>query len=157
MSNLEHQSKDSSEKKSLRLEWILSIIAALTCIIAVIMFAFTNTSNFAEGLMSQWPFPLIYFIEISAIGVISILSMGIIQRQGKSEWSAVFWIFSGMLLSFVILGAWTIGFFLLPAMIIFLLVGIRIDKKTGNDIPRHLIYFVAGGIAQALLVFLTLI
>ena len=146
-----------TENKSLRVEWILSIFAGLNCILAVVLFAFFNNPNKITDFSSQWPFPFIYFVEIITIGVIGIIAMVYLQRQEKSNWSAIFWICSGILLSFVILGAWTIGLFLLPAMVVYLVLGIRSDKRTGNDIPRHLIFFVAAGIAQALFVFLTLI
>jgi hypothetical protein len=146
-----------SKNKSLTVDWILSSFAGLNCILVVLLFAFINTPNEITDFSSQWPFPFIYFVEIIIIGVIGIIAMVYLQRQEKSNWSAIFWICSGILLTFVILGFWTIGFFLLPAMVVYLVLGIRSDKRTGNNIPRHLIFFVAAGIAQALFVFLTLI
>ena len=157
MGNIEPGNISTSKKNSLRVEWILSIIAVLNCVIAVIYFAFINSPNFIETFSSLWPFPMIYFIEIIAIGVVGLVAMAKLQGQDKSNWSAVFLVCSGILLSFVILGAWTIGFFLLPAMAFYLVLGILSDKRTGNDIPLHLILFVAAGIAQALFVFFTLI
>lgn len=157
MNDIKPQSNIPGENKSFRAEWILSSFAALNCILVVVIFAFINNPEKISDLSSQWPFPFIYFVEIIAIGFVGIIAMGYLQRQEKSNWSAIFWICSGILLSFVILGAWTIGFFLLPAMVVYLVLGIRSDKRTGNDIPRHLIFFVAAGIAQSLFVFLTLI
>ena len=157
MQDIKSPEKFSSENKSLRVEWILSSIAALNCIVVVVLFAFINNPDKITDFSNQWPFPILYFIEIIAVGVVGIIAMGYLHRQENSNWSAIFWICSGILLSFVILGAWTIGFFLLPAMVVYLVLGILSDKRTGNDIPRHLIYFVAAGITQALFVFLTLI
>ena len=145
------------DKKYRRLVWLFSILAAVNCLLVAIFFSITQNSNSSVDILSQWPFPLIYFIEIAFLSLIGLISVGKIHWHVPSNWSGIPWICSGILLAFVILGAWTIGFFLLPAMILFLLVGILADKRTQGDIPLHLIFFVAAGIAQAALVFMTLI
>ncbi|HUV26636.1 MAG TPA: hypothetical protein VMW34_04650 [Anaerolineales bacterium] len=143
-------------KKYRGLEWLFSILAVINCILVVITFSTFNISFSTEGILSQWPFPIIYFIEIVSLSIIGLVAVGKLNGDVKSNWSGVPWICSGILLAFVILGAWTIGFFLLPAMILFLIIGILADKRTQGDIPLHLIYFVAAGIAQAVIVFLSL-
>jgi hypothetical protein len=147
----------NKQRKSSWLEWLLAILAAINIFWVVIIFAANQTSGFDQGVFSLWPFPLIYFVEITALGILGILAVSKLQSQKKSVWSGVLWIGAGILLAFVILGAWTIGFFLVPAMILFLVLGIIIDKRTKGDIPLHLVYFVGSGIAQAVLVFITLI
>ena len=146
-----------NENRYRRLEWLFSSLAAITCIAAVIAFSFINNSITIEGIISQWPFPVIYFLEIASLGIIGLVAVAKLQFNLKSNWSGVPWICSGVLFAFVILGAWTIGFFLLPAMILFLVTGILVDKRTEGEIPLHLVYFVSAGFAQAALVFLTLI
>ncbi len=145
------------ENKTRRLEWLFSTLAAINCIVVVIAFSFINGSLTFEGILSQWPFPLLYFFEIASLAIISLIAVGKLQSNVKSSWSGVPWVCSGILFAFVILGAWTIGFFLLPAMILFLVTGIFVDRRTGGEIPLHLVYFVSAGIAQAVLVFLTLL
>lgn len=142
--------------KSRPWEWVLSIIASLNCILVVIMFAITNSSGFSQGLVDQWPFPLIYFFEIATLGILGVVAIGNLHAQVKSRWSGVLWACAGILLAFVILGAWTIGFFLIPAMLLFLILGIITDRRTGGEIPLHIVYFVAAGVAQATFVLLTL-
>jgi len=143
-------------RKSSLLVWTLAILAGVNCILVVILFASYETSNFTESILVLWPFPLIYFLEIIGLGVLGVLAVYNLQVNNNSIWSGIPWICSGILLAFVILGSWTIGFFLLPAMVIYLVIGIISDKQIQGDIPRHLIYFVAAGIAQALIVFATL-
>jgi hypothetical protein len=156
MNDIESQNIPSSKKEFHLMEWILSIIAALNCAIVVGVFASLNSPDFLTTFSSLWPFPMIYFIEIITIGIIGLVAVGNLKTQEKSNWSASFWICSGIILAFVILGAWTIGFFILPAMVIYLVLGILTDKRTENDIPLHLVFFVAAGISQAIFVFLTL-
>jgi hypothetical protein len=156
VSQTEPQTTPIFSRKSSFLAWILAILAGVNCILVVSLFTSYETSYFAESILVLWPFPLVYFLEITAVGVLGVVAVYNLQVKNKSVWSAVPWICSGILLAFVILGSWTIGFFLLPAMVIYLVIGIISDKQIQGDIPRHLIYFVAAGIAQALIVFLTL-
>jgi len=157
MNNIQPPVDPSRRNKTRRLEWLFSSLTAINCFIVVITFAFINGSISIEGILSQWPFPLIYFFEIASLGIIGLIAVGNLQLDVKSNWAGVPWICSGILFAFVILGAWTIGFFLLPAMIMYLVTGIFVDRRTGGEIPLHLVYFVSAGIAQAVLVFLTLI
>ena len=157
MSDLQTTRFTPPESRSFRLEWFLSVIAALNCIIVVAVIVINSNPEGNFDLATQWPFPLLYFIEIVSIGILSLVAVGSLQWLEKPNWSAVFWVCSGLLLSFVILGAWTIGFFLVPAMVIFILLGIMSDKRTGNDIPLHIVFFVAAAVVQAIIVFLTLI
>ena len=137
------------------LQWGLSIIAALNCLVVVTVFALNNTPNFPQDLLSLWPFPLIYFLEITSIGFIGLIATVKALREDNSNWSAALWVSSGILLTFVILGSWTIGFFLIPAMLCYLILGINIDRNIGGDIPRQLVIFVIAGISQAVLVLIT--
>lgn len=157
MSQTTPQTSTGKTKKSNLVEWILTIIAAISCFVVVIVFAILNSPDLIADFPDLWPFPMIYFIEIITIAVICIIALWVIQKTNNSWWAGIFWISSGILLSFVILGAWTIGFFLIPAMVIYLVLGILSDRKLQNDIPRHIIYLVAAGIGQSLVVLLTLI
>lgn len=156
MSQSELQTTPKTIRKSLILAWAFAILAGVNCILVVSLFASYETSYFTESILILWPFPLIYFLEIIGLGLLGVLAVYNLQGENKSTWSGVPWICSGILMAFVILGSWTIGFFLLPAMILYLLIGIISDKRIQGDIPRHLIYFIAAGIAQALIVFSTL-
>jgi len=98
---------------------------------------------------------MIYFMEIISIGIIGLIATVIALREDNSNWSAALWVSSGILLTFVILGSWTIGFFLFPAMLCYLILGINIDRNIGGDIPRQLVIFVIAGISQAVLVLIT--
>lgn len=137
------------------LEWLLSLLGALNCILVAVVF--TSSQSAGVELISIWPLPLIYFIEISILGILCVLAVGMLRNNSDSKWFAIPWICSGVLLAFVILGAWTIGFYLIPAMILFLIVGILADKRTKGEISLHIIYYVSAGIVQAIIVFATLL
>lgn len=73
--------------------------------------AFVIPMLFGMGQEQFFPFPGLYFVEIGLAGLMAAYS--IFSRR----WMLVPWVVSGILLAFVILGAWTIGFYLTPAML----------------------------------------
>ena len=146
-----------SAKNRRNLEWIFSILGALNCIIVAVLFTIYQLPQTGGKLTDIWPFPLVYLVEIGILGILPVVSVGLLKEDKKSHWTVVPWICSGILIAFVILGAWTIGFYLIPAMLLFLFVGIFADRRTRGDIPLHIIFYVVAAIAQASFVFLTLL
>jgi hypothetical protein len=144
----------SSGRNSKLIRIILSMIALINCALVVFQFASFETSGFTERVSVLWPFPLIYFVEILVIGLAVLLISFIINEDSNLFWVAIPWICAGLLLAFVILGAWTIGFFLVPAMILFIIIGVLGDRESSGEIPLHIIYFVAAAIAQVLFIYL---
>jgi hypothetical protein len=153
MIDSETKSDQSLYKRRRVQEWIFSLLATFNCLIVSLVFIFPQLSD--AGLISIWPFPLVYFVEIILIGIICVVAIGMLRNKMKSNWSGIPWICSGVLLAFVIMGAWTIGFYLIPAMILFMLTGVVADRRTQGDIALHLIFFVSAGIVQASIVFVT--
>ena len=139
------------------LEWVFSVLGAINCILISILFSLSQIQLPGGDLSDIWPLPAIYFLEIIILGIMCVIAVAKNQDQPNFFWSGIPWICSGILFAFVILGAWTIGFYLIPAMILFLIVGIMGDRRIKGDIALHLIYFVSGGIAQSILVFFTFI
>ena len=157
MTNSELHPKPVPNPRLRSLEWVFSVLGAINCILISILFSLSQIQLPDGDLSNIWPLPAIYFLEIITLGIICVISVAKNQDQPKSFWSGIPWICSGILFAFVILGAWTIGFYLIPAMVLFLIVGILADRRINGDFALHLIYFVSGGIAQSILVFLTLI
>jgi hypothetical protein len=157
MTNKDSSTSRPPVKNRRTLEWIFSILGALNCIIVVVVFTISQLPQPGGILLDIWPFPLFYFIEISIIGILSVIAVSMLGSNTKSAWSAVPWVCSGILVAFVILGAWTLGFYLIPAMLLFLFVGIFADRRTLGDTPLHIIFYVVGALSQATFVFLTLL
>ncbi len=68
---------------------------------------------FSQGQEPLFPLPGLYLIEIGLVGLLALAS--IFARR----WPLVPWLAGGILLAFVVLGAWTIGFFLVPGFLAF--------------------------------------
>ena len=135
---------------------MLFILAGINCIFVTIAFAYSEFTFSGGQISSLFPFPGFYFFELIVIGMISLLAVFLLEKLRTSIWSGTAWICSGLLMAFVILGAWTILFYLIPGMIMLLIVGILIDKRTQKDYALHLIYLLAAGLSQGIFVFFTL-
>lgn len=155
MNNTDLSTHNPSNTRTRYLEWVFSILGALNCIGVSLLFLSSELQH--SEFASIWPLPALYLFEIIIIGILCVISVAMVQNWQNPIWAGIPWISSGILLAFVILGAWTIGFFLIPAMILFLVAGIMADRRLKGDFPLHLIFFVAAGIGQSVLVLLTLI
>jgi hypothetical protein len=147
----QHPSKETRRT----IEYILFVLAGINCIIITAAFFYTEVA-LSGGIEAVFPFPGIYFIELIAIGIICLFTMLLLNDKTSSGWSTIAWICSGLLVAFVILGAWTIGFYLIPGMILLLVVGILIDRRTQRNYALHLIYFFAAALSQGIFVFIVI-
>jgi len=138
------------------LEWILSALGAFNCLIVPALFTFSQFPQPEGYLANIWPFPAIYFLEIVLFGLGCLISVVKNNPARGSAWNYLPWISAGGLLAFVILGAWTIGFFLIPAMLVFIGVGIISDIRKKDNIPLHFIFFILSAMIQAFIVFFAL-
>lgn len=144
-------------KKSPRtVEYILFVLAGINCIFITAAFSYTEFSLSGGQIGSLFPFPGIYFIELIAIGIPCLLTVFLLNEETSTGWSVIAWIFSGLLIAFVILYAWNIGFFLIPGMLLLLVVGILIDKRTQRSAALHLIYLLTAALSQGIFVFLVI-
>lgn len=146
---------DASNRRRV-IEITLAIIGVLNCIISAVIFSNYVISQSLENFSALWSLTGLYFFEIILFGVLGLIAVLKNSKQLHTFWSAIPWVSSGFLLTFVIIGGWSIGFTLIPAMISFLLLGILMDRRLKGELALHLIYFVSAAIAQAVFVFLTI-
>ena len=132
--------------------WLLAVLTALYCLIVVFLFASSQVSTGS----SLWPFPGLYFLEIILFASLGLISIAKNSPPGKLIWTSLPWIGAGGLLSFVILGAWTIGFYLIPPMFLSIGVGVIEDRRKKDNLPLHIILYLAAAFVQAAIVLLVL-
>lgn len=138
------------------IEILVGFFGAVTCIVVTISFTASELSLYAEGVGRLFPIPGIYFLELASIGLTGFISTAFPSRDKSVLWNGMPWICAGILMAFVILGAWSIGFPLIPGMLAFLLAGILMDKRQKGDIALHFILFISAGLAQSTLVLILL-
>jgi hypothetical protein len=125
------------------LEWIAAAIGAITC--AVVPFLFVTNQQ------PLFPLPGLYFIEIMLLGLLVLVA----TAARPTRWGNLMpWVAAGVLLAFVILGGFSIGPPLIPALVTFVIVGVLADWQTGGNMALHLALFLSVAVIQAMLMLL---
>ena len=134
----------STEANSSRLaritEWLLATVGVVNCIVVPFLFAQNQSDLF--------PLPGLYFIEIALSGVLGLISV-VNEHHEDSRWQMIPWIVAGILLAFVLLGGFSIGFFLIPATVAFLGIGILGDRHSSRRMVYHAGFFLVAAAVQA--------
>jgi hypothetical protein len=102
------------------IEIILAFAGAFICAAVSILFAASQASAGA-GL---WPLPGLVFVELVFLGQLGLLAAAREAGIANQVWGYVPWGVTGVLTSLVILGGFSIGPFLLPAALCFLMVSL---------------------------------
>lgn len=121
-------------------EWLLAIVAVVNCIVVPFLFAQNQSALF--------PLPGLYFIEIALVGVLGLVSV-VNEHREDSRWRTVPWIVAGILLAFVLLGGFSIGFFLIPATMAFLGIGVLGGRRQNRRMIYHVGLFLVAAAVQA--------
>ena len=128
------------------LERFLVVIGATVCLIVstCIWLVFSKQQV-------MWPLPDLYLLEMlaaSALATFDILSNGLRQfsLRGILIWTAV-----GVLLAFVVMGAWSIGFLFAPVAGLFAIAAILSDRRHGRNLVVHLGVGSVAALAQVAL------
>lgn len=123
------------------LEWLAALIGAANCLAVPILFIRPG---------SGFPFPALYLAEIALIGLL-ILYYVFARYQLDPRWDVIPWVAAGIILAFVILGGFSIGPYLIPALIAFTALGVLIEWETdGLSIVKNLGLLIAAAVAQGL-------
>jgi MFS family permease len=86
----------------------LAVFGALNGILVSLLFGFSQTD--------LWLLPGLYFVELGLLGALATVA----TWQTIPMWEPYLWAIAGVMLVFVILGAWSIGLFLIPALFAYL-------------------------------------
>jgi hypothetical protein len=137
-----------------RLENYLGFLAGFNCVLVALFFTFQELSLPFRAPLDLWPFPALYFVELLFTGAGTAYFIARNQGPRPNRWNGLPWISAGVLLAFVIIGIFSIGIFLIPAMLSFLAAGILGDRRQAGNWPTHAMYFFFAAMAQAVVVFL---
>jgi hypothetical protein len=98
-----------------------------------------------------FPLPGLYILEIIILGILGLTGLLLVESRSPF-WRAVPWAVGGVLLAFVILGGFSIGFFLIPATLAFLLTGYLLNRIEGGRLSKYIGLFLITAILQATLI-----
>ena len=124
------------------IEWFFALLGAAVCVFVAIAFA-------SQQLNDLWPTPGLYFLEIIFLALLVLLSKVVEVKPARIENSLIAWISGGVLLAFVILAGFSMGLFLLPAMLSFWLAAAAGDMRQNRPIPPHVGLTLIAAVLQA--------
>ena len=119
---------------------VLAMAAAINCAIVPILFAQQRP---------LFPLPGLYLIEIAMVGILG-LAGSLSSGTFPPFWRAFPWLAAGVLMAFVALGGFSIGFYLIPATIAFLLAGFLLNRSE-KGLAKYIGLFLLMAILQAAL------
>ena len=127
------QTTDRQRKIILIAAWV----AALDCLLVALLFSLIQVSIPGSTLASIWPIPALYFFEIAALAVLAITAVPYLTSPNKGAWLPFPWIAAGIMTAFVILGAFSIGLFLVPALLSFMLMAVQVQASSSQNEPLN--------------------
>jgi hypothetical protein len=128
------------------LEKILAGIGALACVMDAVIFW-----QYQAGSGELWPLPALVLIEVALLGLTGLLAVSLDSAERSLSWGRVTWIACGALAGLMVLGAFTIGMGLVPAVIAFSGAAVLADRRRGRRVLPQLGGFGAGILGSALL------
>lgn len=138
--------KRSGSKRALRfIEWLAAIVGASIYVAVPLLFAQPGGRDF--------PLPGLYFVEIALTGVL-VLGYAAFRPRLAKGWGVAPWVAGGIILAFVVLGGFSIGPYLLPALLAFLVVGLLADVQAGTLAARQLLPLLVATVVQGVIMLL---
>jgi hypothetical protein len=119
----------------------LAVVAAINCVVVPLFFAQQRP---------LFPFPGLYLIEIAVLGILGLTGLLLVEPNSPF-WRGVPWAAAGVLLAFVILGGFSIGFFLIPATAAFLLAGFLMNWIERGLVVPYIGLFLIAAVLQVTL------
>ena len=118
----------------------LAILGALACL--VITVAVWRSVSAYQGM---WPLPGLYFIELLALAIFATFA----SLRGGPSGRIITWAAVGILISFCILGAFSVGFLYLPVALIFAILAVSSTVRQKHAVSTSLAVCLIAGLAQA--------
>ena len=123
-------------------ERYLALLAAAVCsLISIRVFRLVGS------MQPVWPFPALYLVEVTSLTWVGAWVL-IRERPGSA---AVVCAVAGVLTGFSILGAWTIGFFYVPVVLLLGIAGGWATWRRRSPLPVGLASFAVGFAGEVVL------
>jgi hypothetical protein len=134
-----------------RLERILTLIAsALSLLLGL---------GFWLALRLQqpvWPFPALYLLEMAVVSILITVGLWQAVTGSPALRSRLPWVGIGLILGFVVLGAFSIGFAYLPVALLFAAAASLSDRRMGRNVLVHLGVAFIAALAQVAVMLLVI-
>lgn len=131
-------------------ERFFASLALIVCFVTVV-----RLWQIIGAYQPLWLFPALYFLEMGAVSVLAWFALAI-TPQLSSRQIALAWGCVGVLMGFVILGMWSVGFFFIPTAALFAVTALFAERRHVRLIPAQLGIAILAMFTQMALMFLVI-
>ncbi len=105
---------------------------------------------------SVWPLPAGYLLEITVLGVGGLVSVSANRTSSPPLWGNVTWAIGGVFLSLAVLGAWSIGPSVVPALLALVAAAILAGVRRRPRVWTQVGWFAGGVMGQTVIMLLAI-
>lgn len=124
--------------------WSLASLAAVDCLMVAVFFATTQLSP-GQPAWNLFPLPGLYLLEIAVIGIFTLIAVW----KASPKWFSALSVSAGILLAFFVLGGFSLGPYLLPALLGQVVLVILSAKAYGTSLITHTAFLLGAAFGQA--------
>lgn len=124
--------------------WSLAILAAVNCLWVAVIFGTTQLSP-GQPALNLFPLPGFYLLEIATIGILTLAA----AWKASQKWLTLLSVSAGILLAFFVLGGFSLGPYLLPALVGQVVLIILLAKEYGASLKTHTAWLLGAVFGQA--------
>lgn len=131
------------------LEWLFALLGAA----AVVVFFVLIRVDLLQSPGELWPFPGLYLVEIALLALLALAGVALRQRGSAAAGSTMIWLSAGALAGLALMGLFSIGKPLLPAVLAFIAAGLAGTRSLRRELILSLGFFLLALLGQAALMF----
>ena len=124
----------------------IAVLAIIVCLITCLVIFQSLLSDPHQEL---FPLPALYLLEMIAAS--SVAAIGAF-KEGE-VWNKVSWAAGGIIAAFVLMGAWSIGFFFIPTAVLVLITALLSWRRHHTQFLIGAISYVVAFVTQIILMF----
>jgi hypothetical protein len=129
------------------LEWVFAWVAAIICLSITLLF--WQTQQRMGGPL--WPMPAFTLLEVACLSFLGLLSVALDTDPDRMAFGAITWLVAGALAGLVILGGFSIGLFLVPAVLFLATAAFLARRRRKRRFLPELASFAIGTTGSILL------
>ena len=133
------------------LEQFLAVVGVATCLLIS-----ARMGQVVSEMQPVWPLPGLYLVEMN---IVSLLGLFGVVGNSSGRFSlrvGLTWAAAGILLAFAIMGAWSIGLFFLPVVLIFAVTAILSNRRQGQNMLLYVGISILAAMAQVALMWVVI-